>query len=171
VNLARGKIGGDSAALLGSLLVTTIGLAAFSRTDTSEAARPDFIVYLDEFQNFTTLSVATMISELRKYRIGLILANQHLSQLDEEVRDAVLGNVGTLIAFRTGPQDAVMLAREFAPQFEPIDLVNQRNHDIYLKLMIDGAPSLAFSATTVPPEKIPALNDALPSSGPRSMSN
>ncbi len=151
VNLARGKIGEDSTALLGSLLVTTIGLAAFSRANIPEAERRPFYLYMDEFQNFTTKSVATMISELRKYGVGLILANQHLSQLDVDVRDAVLGNVGTLIAFRLGPQDASMIAREFVQRFEPIDLMNLENHHIYLRLMIDGAPSKPFSAVTLHP--------------------
>jgi hypothetical protein len=151
VNLARGTIGEDSASLLGSLLVTTIGLAAFSRANVAEGDRPDFFLYMDEFQNFTTLSVATMISELRKYHVGLVLANQHLSQLQEDVRDAVLGNVGTLIAFRVGPHDAALLSREFAQRFEPIDLMNLPNHHIYLRLMIDGAPSKPFSARTILP--------------------
>jgi hypothetical protein len=154
VNLARGRIGEDSAALLGSLLVTTIGLAAFSRADVPETARRDFFVYLDEFQNFTTLSVATMISELRKYHVGLILANQHLSQLSDDVRDAVLGNVGTFLTFRVGPHDAMLLAREFADRFKPIDFMNLPNHHIYLRLMIDGAPSKPFSAVTVMPSQI-----------------
>ena len=151
VNLARGIIGEDSAALLGSLLVTTIGLAAFSRANVTESERPNFFLYLDEFQNFTTLSVATMISELRKYRVGLVLANQHLSQLSDDVRDAVLGNVGTLISFRVGPHGATLLAREFVQRFEPIDLMNLPNHHIYLRLMIDGAPSKPFSARTILP--------------------
>jgi hypothetical protein len=149
VNLSRGVIGEDSAALLGSLLVTTIGLAAFSRADVPEEARPDFFLYMDEFQNFTTKSVATMVSELRKYHVGLIVANQHLSQLDEEVRDSLLGNVGTIISFRVGPQDAALLGREFVARFEPIDFMNLANHHIYLRLMIDGAPSMPFSAATV----------------------
>lgn len=149
VNLARGKLGEDTSSLLGSLLVTTIGLAAFSRADAPEQERRPFFLYLDEFQNFTTKSVATMISELRKYGLGLVLANQHLSQLDPDVRDSVLGNVGTLIAFRMGPQDAAMISREFAERFQPIDLMNLENHHIYLRLMIDGAPSKPFSAVTV----------------------
>ena len=151
VNLARGRIGEDTSSLLGSLLVTTIGLAAFSRSDIPEADRTPFFVYLDEFQNFTTLSVATMISELRKYGVGLVLANQHLSQLEIGVRDAVLGNVGTIVSFRVGPQDAVMLGREFVDRFEPIDFMNLANHHVYVRLMIDGAPSKPFSATTLPP--------------------
>jgi hypothetical protein len=154
VNLARGTVGEDSAALLGSLLVTTIGLAAFSRANVAEDKRPDFFLYLDEFQNFTTLSVATMISELRKYHVGLVLANQHLSQLSEDVRDAVLGNVGTLISFRVGPQDAALLSREFTQRFEAIDLMNLANHRVYLRLTIDGAPSKPFSARTVLPAEV-----------------
>lgn len=152
VNLARGRIGEDTSSLLGSLLVTTIGLAAFSRSDIPEASRTPFIVYLDEFQNFTTLSVATMISELRKYGVGLVVANQHLAQLEASVRDAVLGNVGTIVSFRVGPQDATILGREFADRFEPIDFMNLANHHVYVRLMIDGAPSKPFSAVTVPPE-------------------
>ncbi len=155
VNLARGQVGEDTASLLGSLLVTTIGLAAFSRADTPEEDRLPFYLYLDEFQNFTTLSVATMISELRKYRVGLVLANQHLSQLGDAVRDAVLGNVGTLLSFRVGPQAAVILAKEFAERFTTLDLVGLPNHHLYLRLMIDGAPSRPFSATTVLPAEIP----------------
>lgn len=157
VNLARGSVGEDSAALLGSMLVTTIGLAAFSRADTPEEKRREFFLYLDEFQNFTTASVATMISELRKYCVGLVLANQHLAQLTEEVREAVLGNVGTLISFRVGPHDAALLAKEFSERFDAIDLMNLPNHHIYLRLMIDGAPSKPFSATTMLPTDVPDL--------------
>lgn len=156
VNLARGKIGDDSAALLGSLLVTTIGLAAFSRADIPEAKRLPFFLYMDEFQTFTTLSIAGMISELRKYRVGLVLANQHLHQLDPDVAHAVLGNAGTLVSFRIGPHDAVLLAREFAPRFDVLDLMNLPNHRIYLKLMIDGMPSQPFSATTLLPDRTKA---------------
>lgn len=155
VNLARGQVGEDSAALLGSLLVTTIGLAAFSRSDMPEDQRSPFFLYLDEFQNFTTASVATMISELRKYKVGLVLANQHLGQLTEEVRDAVLGNVGTLISFRVGPADASLLAKEFGDRCTPLDLVNLANHHVYLRLMIDGAPSKPFSARTIQPSALP----------------
>jgi len=159
VNLARGQVGEDSAALLGSLLVTTIGLAAFSRADMPEDKRLPFFLYLDEFQNFTTASVATMISELRKYKVGLVLANQHLGQLTDEVRDAVLGNVGTLISFRVGPSDASLLAKEFGERFTPLDLTNLPNHHIYVRLMIDGAPSKPFSATTVLPGDLPVRTE------------
>lgn len=110
VNLARGLLGSDSASLLGGLLVTTIGLAAFSRADMPEAKRRPFFLYVDEFQNFTTLSVATMASELRKYRLGLVLAHQYLAQLSEDVRHAVIGNAGTLVSFRLGAEDAHFLS-------------------------------------------------------------
>uniref|UniRef100_E6Q5Q9 Type IV secretion system coupling protein TraD DNA-binding domain-containing protein n=1 Tax=mine drainage metagenome TaxID=410659 RepID=E6Q5Q9_9ZZZZ len=151
VNLAKGRLGEDSGNLLGALLVTTLGLAAFSRADVEEQERRDYHVFIDEFQSFTTLSVANMISELRKFHVGLVLAHQHLYQLEPEVRHAVLGNVGTVVSFRLGPEDAQMIAREFEPVFAPVDLVNLRNHDIYLKLIIDQAPSRPFSATTLRP--------------------
>ena len=151
VNLAKGRLGEDSANLLGALLVTTLGLAAFSRADVEEHNRPDYHIFIDEFQSFTTLSVANMVSELRKFHVGLVLAHQHLYQLEPEVRHAVLGNVGTIISFRLGPEDAGIFSREFEPVFAPLDLVNLSNHNIYLKLMIDGTPSQPFSATTLHP--------------------
>lgn len=120
VNLAKGKIGEDAAGLLGALLVAGIGLAALSRSDVPETQRPDSLVYLDEFQSITTLSLATMLSELRKYRVSLVLAHQYLSPLDEPVRDAVLGNIGTLIALRVGAEDAEFLEREFEPPFSAL---------------------------------------------------
>lgn len=152
VNLARGRIGEDSMALLGSLLTTTIGLAAFSRANVPEDLRPDFFLYLDEFQTVTTGSIATMVSELRKYHVGLILANQHLTQLGDNVREAVLGNVGTTIAFRVGPQDAALLAREFGERLSAADFANLPNHHIFLRLMIDGVPSRGFSGRTLQSE-------------------
>src|SRR5205807_5333239 len=117
-----------------------------------EDERRDFHVYLDEFQNFTTLSLANMLSELRKYRVNLVLAHQYLSQLEPEVRDAILGNVGTIISFRLGVPDAEVLAQEFYPDFSVADLINLPNYHVYLKLMIDGAVSKPFSAETMNPE-------------------
>lgn len=149
VNLSKGKIGEDTAALLGALLVTSIGLAALSRAEIPEQERRDFYLYLDEFQSFTTLSLAKMLSELRKYRMGMVLAHQYLSQLDEQIRDAVLGNVGTLISFRVGMSDAEILAKEFYPTFSAGDIIRLPNHHVYLKLMIDGMPSEPFSAKTI----------------------
>ena len=145
VNLAKGRLGEDGAAVLGSLIASTIGLAAMSRADAAAGRRP-FFLYLDEFQSFTTLSFANMLAELRKYGVGLTLAHQHLHQLDPEVRHAVLGNAGSLVVFRVGAEDAPRLAAELQPTFEVIDLLNLPNRNFYVKLMIDGAPSRPFSA-------------------------
>jgi len=148
VNLAKGRIGEDSSSLLGGLLVTTIGLAGYSRADIDPARRRDFFVYVDEFQSFTTLALANMLSEMRKYRLGFTVAHQYLHQLEPDVRHAVLGNTGTIISFRVGAEDAPYLSREFTNVFDQIDLVQLPNYRIYLKLMIDGTPSMPFSAVT-----------------------
>lgn len=152
VNLSQGKIGADSSALFGGLLITSLGLAAFSRAYSEEASRRPFYIYVDEFQTFTTLALANMLSELRKFGVGMLLAHQYLHQLDPAIRHAVIGNAGTLIAFRLGAYDAGLIAREFEPVFARRDLLNLPNRDIYLKLMIDGMPSRPFSATTLSPE-------------------
>jgi type IV secretory pathway TraG/TraD family ATPase VirD4 len=151
VNLAKGRIGEDSSSLLGGLLVTTIGLAGYSRADTDPATRRDFFVYVDEFQSFTTLALANMLSEMRKYRLGFTVAHQYLHQLEPDVRHAVLGNAGTIVSFRVGAEDATYLSREFAEMFDETDLVQLPNYRIYLKLMIDGTPSMPFSAITSRP--------------------
>jgi hypothetical protein len=150
VNLAKGRIGEDSSSLLGGMLVTTIGLAGYSRAETDAKDRNDFFVYVDEFQSFTTLALANMLSEMRKYRLGFTVAHQYLHQVAPDIRHAVLGNAGTLISFRVGAEDAQYLAREFNGVFDQTDLIQLPNHHIYLKLMIDGTPSLPFSATTLP---------------------
>jgi type IV secretory pathway TraG/TraD family ATPase VirD4 len=151
VNLAKGRLGEDSSSLLGGLLVTTIGLAAFSRADMPAEKRRDFFVYVDEFQSFTTLAVTNMLSELRKYRVGFTIGHQYLHQLEPDVRHAVLGNVGTLISFRLGAEDARYFVREFVDEFEEADFMQLPNYRIYVKLMIDGAPSKPFSAATLVP--------------------
>lgn len=155
VNLAKGRLGEDSSSLFGGMIVTSLGLAAFSRVNVSESKRRPFYVYVDEFQNFTTLSLANMLSELRKFGVGVVLAHQYLHQLDPDIREAVIGNAGTLISFRIGASDAGFIAREFEPKFAPVDLLNLPNHDVYLKLMVDGAPSKPFSATTLKAENLP----------------
>lgn len=152
VNLAKGKMGADSSALFGGLLVTSLGLAAFSRASTDEASRRPFFVYVDEFQNFTTLALAEMLSELRKFGVGVVLAHQYLHQLDPDIRHAVIGNAGTLISFRLGAHDAGLISREFEPVFDAVDFLGLPNHDIYIKLMIDGTPSKPFSATVLSPQ-------------------
>jgi energy-coupling factor transporter ATP-binding protein EcfA2 len=151
VNLTKGKIGEDSAALLGALLVSRIGPAGLSRADVPEENRKDFYVYLDEFQSYTTLSMANMMSELRKYRVNLILAHQYLTQLDLQVRDAILGNAGTIISFRLGLADAEILAKEFWPEFSAEDLIRLPNYNVYIKLMVNGAVTRPFSAETIVP--------------------
>ncbi|HEY3569945.1 MAG TPA: type IV secretion system DNA-binding domain-containing protein [Thermoanaerobaculia bacterium] len=145
VNLAKGKLGEGPASLLGSLLVSHLSLSALERADQPLEERKDFYLYLDEFHVFATLSLATMLSELRKYRLNLILAHQYLGQLETEVRDAVFGNAGTFIAFRVGALDAPIVARELAPKFEAEDLLSLPNFSVYLRLMIGGEPSKAFS--------------------------
>jgi type IV secretory pathway TraG/TraD family ATPase VirD4 len=149
VNLAKGRTGDDTARLIGALLVTKIALAAMSRADIAEDERRDCYVYLDEFQSYSTLSLASMLSELRKYRANLILAHQYISQLDAPVRDAILGNVGTIIAFRLGVDDAEVLEREFTPEVRAQDFLGLPNYNIYLKLMVGGVISRPFSAETI----------------------
>ncbi len=155
VNLAKGSIGEDTANLLGSLLISRFDLAALSREDTPEVDRPDFVLYMDEFHNFTTQSLVFMMSELRKYRLSLVLAHQYLSQLQPSIRDAILGNAGTIIIFRIGAMDAQELGPEFYPTFTASDLTNLPNYSMYLKLMIDGKISPPFSAVAMPPRPAP----------------
>jgi len=149
VNLAKGRLGEDGANVLGGLIVSTIALAALSRAEVPAEERRPFFLYVDEFQTFTTLAFVNMMSELRKYGLGLTLANQHLAQLEPDVRHAVFGNAGTLISFRVGAEDASYLAREFQPTFDTQDLVSLPNRDIYLTLMIEGTPSRPFSAQVI----------------------
>lgn len=151
MNLSKGLIGEDTSALLGAMLITRLQLAAMSRVDIPEEGRKDFYLYVDEFQNFATEAFANILSEARKYRLDLILAHQYITQMEETVRDAVFGNVGTLISFRVGAQDAEYLEKEFVPEFSTQDLVNLDFAQIYLKLMIDGVASRPFSATTLAP--------------------
>jgi len=150
VNLSIGEIGEDASALLGALVITKIQLASMQRTVMPEEERRDFYLYVDEFQNFATDSFAVILSEARKYRLNIIMTNQYIAQMPEEVRDAVFGNVGTLISFRVGAPDADVLQKEFEPIFEAIDLVNLDNYHIYVKMSIDGVTCPAFSAKTLP---------------------
>ncbi|MHB1456755.1 MAG: type IV secretory system conjugative DNA transfer family protein [Armatimonadota bacterium] len=153
VNLSKGKIGEDNCSLLGALIVTNIMLAALSRASLPEDGRRPFYLYVDEVHNFLTQSFADILSECRKYGLNLILAHQYIEQLDEQVRSAIFGNVGTMISFRVGVPDATYLAQEFHPLFNETDLIGLPNHRIYLKLMIDGMTSQPFSASTLPPRK------------------
>lgn len=150
-NLSKGRVGEDNTALLGTMLITKLQIAAMSRVDTPEENREDFFLYIDEFQTFATPSFAGILSEARKYRLALILAHQYITQMDEIVRDAVFGNAGTLVSFRVGAADAEFMENEFTPSFLPEDLVNLGKYNIAIKLMIDGIASNAFSAITLPP--------------------
>jgi CxxC-x17-CxxC domain-containing protein len=158
VNVSKGRIGEDNSALLGGMIITKIQLAAMERVRIPEEDRKDFYLYVDEFQNFATDSFANILSEARKYRLNLTVAHQYTAQLENKdgskVRDAVFGNVGTMIIFRVGADDADFLEKEFEPEFMAQDLVNLPNYNIYLKLMIDGITSRPFSALTLPPIKI-----------------
>ncbi len=151
VNLAKGRIGEENSRLLGAMIITRLQLSAMERVDMPEKDRQDFYLYVDEFQNFATESFANILSEARKYRLALIVAHQYIEQLDETVRWAVFGNVGTLVIFRVGAADATYMEAEFTPRFTPEDLVNLKKYEIYLKLMIDGAASEPFSAATLAP--------------------
>jgi hypothetical protein len=154
VNLSRGLVGEDNASLLGALLVTKIQLAAMSRADIPATERSPFYLYVDEFQNFATDSFATILSEARKYALNLTVANQYIAQMSQEVKDAVFGNVGSMIAFRMGADDARSMQRYFEPRFEEYDLVHMHNRHIVINMTIDGEKSPAFSAITLnlPPQ-------------------
>jgi CxxC-x17-CxxC domain-containing protein len=151
INLAKGRVGEDNSALLGAMLITKIQLAAMSRIDIPEEERNDFYLYVDEFQNFATESFANILSEARKYRLNLIIAHQYIEQIEEDIAAAVFGNVGTIVSFRVGATDAEFLEKEFFPVFVQENLVNIPKYQVYLKLMIDGVASEAFSARTLPP--------------------
>jgi len=157
VNLSKGLIGEDNAAILGAFLVTKIQLAAMSRSDIERIEdRTPFYLYVDEFQNFATDSFATILSEARKYGLNLTVANQYVSQMSDGVRDAIFGNVGTVISFRVSADDAPNLGKQFEPQFLPADLLQMHNRHFVISMVINGEKSQAFSATTLtlPPPQI-----------------
>lgn len=161
VNLSKGRVGEGNANLLGSMLITKIYLAAMSRADATASEMnklPPHYLYVDEFQSFANKSFADILSEARKYKLSLTIAHQYIEQMEEEVRAAVFGNVGTMITFRVGAYDAEILEKEFAPTFMVEDIVNLGARQIYLKLMIDGVSSQPFSATTLPPIALPHLS-------------
>jgi energy-coupling factor transporter ATP-binding protein EcfA2 len=148
-NLSKGELGEDASSLLGSIILTSIQQAALFRARQQATARISFYCYVDECHNFLSLSFADILAEARKYGLSLFLAHQYIEQLDERIRSAVFGNVGTLISFRVGAADAEYLTKEFYPIFNIEDLIGLDKHSIYLKLMIDGTASPPFSATTV----------------------
>ena len=151
INLSKGKIGEDSSSLLGSMMISKFQIDAMSRADTPEEQRRDFFLYVDEFQNFATDSFATILSEARKYRLNLTMANQFMSQMPEVVRDAVFGNVGSIITFQTGATDAEFYSQQFGEEALPADLCALSKYTTYSRIMIDGMPSKTFSSVTLPP--------------------
>jgi len=151
MNLSKGSIGELNAYLLGMVMVGKILIAAMSRVDLPEEERKDFYLYIDEFHNFTTDSIVSILSEARKYRLNLIIAHQFIKQLSEKIRDAVFGNVGSLASFRVGPEDADLVAKQLEPIFNSYDLINLDNFNAYLKLIINGQVGMPFSLMTVPP--------------------
>ena len=152
VNLTKGKVGDINSSLLGLIIVGKLLIAAFSRVDLPQDQRQDFYLYIDEFQNFTTPSIATILSEARKYRLCLTIAHQFIGQLPENIRDAVFGNVGNLACFRVGADDAEFLVKQFAPVFSESDLINIDNFNAYAKIMINGKTSKGFNIATFPPQ-------------------
>ncbi|MFH1769048.1 MAG: DUF87 domain-containing protein [Parcubacteria group bacterium] len=149
VSLSKGRIGETNANLLGMLIVTKLLAASLSRVDTPEDDRRDFYLYLDEFQNITTDSIATILSEARKYRLNLTIAHQFIKQLPENIRDSVFGNVGSIAAFRVGPEDGDYMKNIFAPEFEPQDLSNIDNFNVHVKLLVNGKTTKPFNIQTV----------------------
>ncbi len=166
-NLARGKIGEDNSKLLGVFLITKLYLAILSRADIPEEERNDYYLYLDEFQNFSFKGFVNILSEARKYKLNLVLGNQYLSQLDEitpsgkitDVKDAIFGNIGTIISFRLGAEDGKFLEREFLPEFSANDFVNLEKFNTYLRLMVQGVAARPFSAQTLPPPQKPIVSN------------
>ena len=156
VNLSRGLMGEDNAGILGAMMVTKIQLAAMGRADMHEDKRRPFYLYVDEFQNFATESFATILSEARKYALNLTIANQYISQMEQPVRDAVFGNVGTIVSFRVSPDDAPFLTKYFEPQFEATDLIQQHSRFFFISMMIEGEKAPAFSAKTL---DLPAVQE------------
>ena len=162
VNLSKGKIGEINSHLLGMVIVGKLLMAALGRVDIPEKERKDFYLYIDEFQNFTTDSIAQILSEARKYRLCLTIAHQFIGQLSEDISKAVFGNVGSMASFRVGAEDAELLQKQFAPVFDMNDLINLDNFNCYTKVLINNESSDAFDMKTYPPsEGDPELRDSI----------
>lgn len=151
VNLSKGRLGEINSSLLGLIITSKLAIAAFSRVDTAEADRKDFYLYLDEFQNFATDTISTILSEARKYKLCLTISHQFIGQLTDEIRDSVFGNVGTVISFRVGVEDAEFLAKQFDPVFNSQDLNRLENYNAYVRMLVNGQVSLPFNIKSYPP--------------------
>jgi hypothetical protein len=154
VNLSKGLIGEDISSLLGSMIITKFQLDAMSRANIPEKERVDFYLYVDEFQNFATDSFATILSEARKYKLNLTMANQYIAQMPDEVRDAVFGNVGSILSFQVGYDDAEYLSQQFNEVVTANDLTSLNKYTAYLRLLVEGMPTKPFSIDTLAPPKI-----------------
>ena len=166
VNLSKGRLGEINSNLIGLVLVGKILMAALSRTDMlARGEKPaDFYLYIDEFQNVTTDSIATILSEARKYRLSLTVAHQYIKQLEDNIRNAVFGNVGSKVVFRVGTEDAEFLQEEFKPTFTAQDIIKVENRNAYVKMLVNGVPSRPFNIATLPPtpgnpEIVPKLKE------------
>jgi hypothetical protein len=151
VSLSKGRIGEDASTLLGSLIVTALQIAALSRADTPEPARREHFAYVDEFHSFATDSFASILSEARKYRLGLTLATQYVDQIDDAVQAAIFGNCGSLVCFQVGPHDAELLTQQLGPEVASHDLLRLPRYRAIVRLLIDGVPSRPFTMQTLPP--------------------
>ena len=153
VNLSKGKLGELNADMIGMILVSKILMAALSRVDSLDKNLPNFYLYIDEFQNITTDSISTILSEARKYKLSLNIAHQYIKQIDEKIRDSIFGNVGSLAIFRVGPEDAEIVEKQLSPIFNAKDIINLDNHNAYLKILVNGQPQKPFNVKTLPPEE------------------
>ena len=154
VNLSKGRLGDINANLIGLILVGKILMSALSRVDSVGKEIPPFYLYIDEFQNVTTDSIATIFSEARKYKLSLTVAHQFISQLDEKIRDSVFGNVGSIAAFRVGAEDAEVLVKQFEPVFTAQDIINLDNRNAYVRMLVNGRPVTPFNIETLPPPSV-----------------
>jgi hypothetical protein len=153
VNLSKGRIGEKNSALLGLIITSKLAMAAFSRIELEENSRNDFYLYIDEFHNFATESISTILSEARKYRLCLTMSHQFIGQLLPQIRESIFGNVGTVISFRIGVEDAEFVKKEFEPIFSMADLINIDNFNFYIRPIIDGQTSKPFNVRVYPPVK------------------
>jgi hypothetical protein len=153
VNLSKGRLGDINANLIGLVLVGKIQMAALSRVDMFGQKMNDFYLYIDEFQNVTTDSISSILSEARKYRLSLNIAHQYISQLDEGIKKAVFGNVGSMAVFRVGTEDAAFLETKFKPVFTAFDIAKIDNYNAYVSMLVRGTPTKPFNIETIAPEK------------------